>query len=215
MIVITKEQCYSGKDLLARGWTKSIIAKFAGAPDIEIPFRFMGNDVIAKYYSKASIELIEKSDEFIEQFEKSKTRKESAVKAVETKVNAIIEFAWTVPIEITFQDSSLVKITKQAIHHYNERQWDFEHCDAIFANVNSDKKFLARITVNYLRHCRSTYDNSLEYYSGKVGVDEAYCIIKTRILSAIANVFPDLAEECNNQMLTAMRTDIKNNIVLR
>ena len=56
-----------------------------------------------------------------------------------------------------------------------------------------------RQKVNYLRHECTAYEDVLCCTYGATGKDEAYHIIKNRILAEISRRFPDLAEEAERQ----------------
>jgi hypothetical protein len=59
--------------------------------------------------------------------------------------------------------------------------------------------FTSTFFVNYLRHCLTPYEDQLEKNVGKVGVDGAYVTLKGRILDAIQDQYPWLAEACQRQ----------------
>jgi hypothetical protein len=68
-----------------------------------------------------------------------------------------------------------------------------------YATPESDKAFLERIEVNYIRHNLTKYDTALETMAGRIGVHEAVVKIKFMLLDAIAEKYPYLADECQNQ----------------
>jgi hypothetical protein len=82
-----------------------------------------------------------------------------------------------------------------------KEQAAFERGDYDFraATLESDPSFLQRITVNYLRHRLSRYDSELERLFGKVGVRDAYAALNLKVYSAIADAYPELADECRRQ----------------
>lgn len=43
------------------------------------------------------------------------------------------------------------------------------------------------------------YEEELERIFGKVGVNEAYLDLRSKIFDAIAEAYPDLADECHRQ----------------
>ena len=63
----------------------------------------------------------------------------------------------------------------------------------------TDRGFLDRVTVNYLRHVRTNYDELLASLHGKVGIEEAKELVRERVYEAIASTYPDLAAECSRQ----------------
>ena len=78
--------------------------------------------------------------------------------------------------------------------------WEIRNqIDDRHAHLDSDPFFLARITVNYLRHWLTSYEKELHWIAGKVGVEEGCDLIKTKVLVAIASKYLWLAEECRSQ----------------
>jgi hypothetical protein len=67
---------------------------------------------------------------------------------------------------------------------------------------------LHRVTVNYLRHERTVYDNTL-VRKGRFGADHSIVYnqeLKIRCLDVIAERFPELATECDRQLLKIRRS---------
>jgi hypothetical protein len=57
---------------------------------------------------------------------------------------------------------------------------------------SNDLDFLARITVNYIRHELSEYDQDLMGLWGRVGKGEAYLRLNKKSYAAIAAQYPEL-----------------------
>lgn len=181
---------YTATDLKeSRNWTESLIKKHAGEPEYTNEFIYKGSPATARYWPKDKIESIEAQLVFVEAMHKRMQRKQSTEKAVDTKTKKLIIWAQITSIHI----ESTKNYLKRAIEHYNSRNSDGD------ASLNSDREFLDRISVNYIRHCLTTYENILDDASGRVGVDEAYKIIKNRVLTRIAEMHPELSRECRRQ----------------
>ena len=90
-------------------------------------------------------------------------------------------------------------LIKRASGHYNARQIDRVGLD-LFADESSDRVFLERITVNYLRHELTCYEHQLTKIAGKVGADDARMEMKEKVLDAISEKYPWLAKECWRQV---------------
>lgn len=192
------EEYYNLTMLKSRGWTDKLINLFLPLPDktLQNPNYRRAPDM-RLYFIEKVLE-IESSEEFIIQKEITELRKNSAKKAVKTKTDKIIEAAnqFTVVLE----PIELDKIYDLAIQSYN----DFNLCKGNYdswASIDSDKEFLNRITVNYLRHNSTPYENRLDDNFGLVGKREAYIIIKNKVLLAIANTYPELKQEAERQMI--------------
>lgn len=85
-------------------------------------------------------------------------------------------------------------ITQSAILEYNRYHPDEP------ASHNHSISFLNRITVNYLRHKLTNYDEKLNVLFGKVGKDEAYQLLNQMIYKKISEEYPGLATECKRQL---------------
>jgi len=89
-----------------------------------------------------------------------------------------------------------------ACGHYNEMA--IERDKPFWATPNSQRTFLDRICVNYLRHELSDYEPELHSVYGKVGATAARFEIRRKVYRAIAATYPDLAEECERQIQTRL-----------
>jgi hypothetical protein len=91
------------------------------------------------------------------------------------------------------------QILNNAISSYNAFTCERGNGDRLPASVWSDKVFLERIQVNYIRHELTDYDYELENIAGKVGVLEARDIIRDKILDAISDNYPYLQGAVDSQ----------------
>lgn len=92
---------------------------------------------------------------------------------------------------------NLREIQAYAVRHYNMRHAK----EAGFTPITTDvpSAFLDRITVNYLRHVRTTYDARVDYLYGKEGRRLAQSVLRGKILDLIAKTYPELQSECERQ----------------
>lgn len=196
-----KPQYISKAGLKERGWTDTGITKFLGPCD---------KTAVNPHYRKAApmhlflvdrVVAAEQTDAYRQFTEKNKNRVTGAKKAVKTKKERLLEelMGW----QINVKKKKYHKVVRNAINSYNS----FHHMlnverghEYIKASKNSDPEFLRRITVNYLRHNLSSYEERLDDLFGKVGKTEAYIILNRKIYESIAKAYPDLAEECERQM---------------
>jgi hypothetical protein len=139
-------------------------------PDIVRPNPHNKNSVMSLYMEDRVIN-IENTEEFKIAFAKSETRKETSRKSVETKKNKILEWVNDLNIVIPSYDKEV--LIEKACEHFNKRkayqkeryeEWESIHYleihqygdgydpDFSMSSKNSDPKFLARKTTNYLRH---------------------------------------------------------------
>jgi len=144
-------------------------------------------------YKLSRIEEIENGEEYKEYLEKIKNRREGAKKANTTKLNKLLEYVEN--IKITLPKISKEKLVKNACKNYNDWNYDKEEK----ATKDSDRLFLDRICVNYLRHQLTEYEEELDNIFGKVGTYMGYEMIRDKVFSKIAKNYPWLKEECERQ----------------
>lgn len=197
-----EKEYYSKTTLIKyRGWTEKAIRLFLGEHDKEGKNPYYASASPTKLFLIKRVEEKEKTKDFKEFKNKNENRKNGSEKATKTKKKKIVEFLNNLNIDVKKQDFSIIK--NQAIKSYNEFKaymsfeigFDFQE-----ASHNSDKQFLNRIIVNYLRHNLSEYDYRLGEIFGKVGKQEAYKLLNKKIYGKISEVYPQLKQECLNQL---------------
>lgn len=65
--------------------------------------------------------------------------------------------------------------------------------------TSNDKESLARYAVNYLRHACPSYEAELRQLAGRAFKELAYLQLRDRVLEKIAELYPELEEECWRQ----------------
>ena len=170
-----------------KGWTQTIIDKFLPKHDKESTNPFSRKAPPVKLYLQSRVEQIENSNEFKVSLEKTLMRKESAAKAVKTKIAKIKQYISTVVIEVPFLGEK--ELTEKACVHYDERN---EFNPQIYGRAadSNDIEFLNRITRNYLRHMLTRYDVELGEIAGKTGNEEAYQLLREKVNKAIEEKYP-------------------------
>ena len=156
-----------------------------------------------KLYALERIIKIEATDEFKKELVKVAARKLRAQKAVATKLAKMQAFIEG--LVVTHPPLTAEQLTELAIKAYNNHgpSRNAERAERWqSASPHSRPEFLERITVNYLRHQCSPYDDNLRKIAGKTGVDEGRVQLKKKILQAIATSYPWLQEECCRQELS-------------
>jgi hypothetical protein len=186
--------------LKAHGWTETLIRQYLGAPDSSCPNPYYRSAAPMRLYARARVEAVEASPAWPTVQNRVAQRKAAAAKAVETKTQRLWDHLDE--LEITVPVMSLPLLTEQACAHYNDWQAARERWDAQAATPASNPSFLERISVNYLRHHLSSYEQELERLFGKVGVREAYLEVNDMVYDAIATAYPTLADECARQLQT-------------
>lgn len=189
-----KTEYITKSHVIERGWTERLIKKFLGEPDATRPNPMYKCASPMKLYDKKRVQRIERRKSFKEEMESTTKRKDSAQKAVSTKIEKALSYANTVEIEIPVMNYN--DVINQACRSYND--WHSERCarnGEFFEYADprtSDSDFLKRITINYLRHECSDYEQQLYSIYGKTGVQEAHDILQKRINDEIKRIYPQL-----------------------
>src|SRR5690606_26832702 len=127
-----------------------------------------------KLYEKERVERIEAIDAFKEALEVAAAGRQAAQKGVETK--RAKTHAYAGGVEIRVPKLSRSKLIYLACDSYNVRALERGNYLGD-ATRHSAPAFLARITVNYLRHELTPYQEHLDGVEGRIGAGEAYTSI--------------------------------------
>ncbi len=138
-----------------------------------------------KLYLKDKVEVVEMTEDFTVAMAVSKKRKNSAQKATETKRAKTIKKAEEIQFDIP--DKEIKELIQLAIKDYEDY-----NCTTVFYK---DEDFIARITLNYIRHKCTKYDRVLNQLKGSVGIQETYEIIKEKVNGAIKDKYAFLKDE--------------------
>lgn len=184
-----------------REWTDGLIKQFLPEPDKRKQNPCYRNAADMCLYKLSRVEIIESSEEFSAAKNRLKNRINASKKAAETKREKLLEEveSW----EIVVEEKSMETIMNEAMEHYMDRcsESNLENPNFDIGNIDfSNKEFMHRIAVNYIRHELSMYDDRLENLFGKVGKDDAYLLLNEKIYEAIAEAYPDLGNECQRQL---------------
>jgi hypothetical protein len=118
--------------------------------------------------------------------EKAERRRQSSSKSIKDRKERLLTWAEEYPIKLP--NIPREKLMKDA---YDSWYWykyddDYEYDDEV---ISSENDFIHRITINYVRHDLTKYEELLEEIKGKVGIGEAYECLKHRIIEAIENKY--------------------------
>ena len=180
-------------NLKKRGWTATQITWFLGAPDWTTTNPMYRTAAPVCHYDDARVAAVEASAEFLQARMQGKCRREGAAKAVVTKRQMVQDYVDALEVAVPEMDED--ELCRRACESYN----DYNNRSDCYASPDSDPKFLERITVNYLRHRLSCYEEALDKITGKVGAAKAYLAVKDKVLDAISDTYPDLDDECIRQ----------------
>lgn len=195
----------SESELIERGWTKSGVSKFLGEPDWSPAFRAYGQTMNAKLYREERIKETENTDEWKIWRFKSEKRRESA------RARALVQIALReeekaeeereqqadreeflaevrkIPVRFTRKLPPLDKLRVLGEQHWVPAPTQ----DTTFTETPEEHS--DRVTVNYLRHHCTNYDEILMDYDL---MSDGYLEISKKVHELIARTFPDLKESC-------------------
>jgi hypothetical protein len=201
MNALVDTEFMSKSTLKNRGWTDKSIESFLKNADKTANNPYYKSASTMKLYLTSRVLATEKSKEYITFQTISNQRKAASVKAAQTKKKQLLQRINACKIEL--EQRSPLEVRQDAIIAYNDFKeqmlWEREH-EYTPATENSDAEFLNRITVNYLRHSLSNYDDQLGDIFGRVGVGDAYTILNEKIYAKIAETYPHLREETEKQL---------------
>lgn len=198
-----KKEYYTQKEVKEKGFTVRMIESLLPKPILR-PNPMYRKAAPMKLWKCEDVDRAMRSDIFRQFIEKNEKRRSEAKKAIETKkaklhdeiMQKISEIIVNRVDFITLQDRTLCE----------KRDW-YEYQAAIRNRIedisveNADMPTKLRWMVNYVRHNLTKYDEDLYSISGKVSCHTEYGIYKNAVLDKIADVYPELVEECMRQKL--------------
>ncbi len=187
--------------LKERGWTPALVKKLLGAPDVKRPNPYYRSAAPMQLYASERVLEVEQTAEWRQAAARAAMRSEAGKIAAARKAAELVAQAET--LLITVRRLPRETLLRRAIASYNafheELLWERGH-DYERASEQSDPAFLERITVNFIRHELTEYDERLEEVAGRMGVDEATALIRQWVNAEIACIYPEYAEECKRQI---------------
>lgn len=202
---------YTKADLKARGWTESLIRKFAPDPDTtKRNWRFPKAAAVCLYRANR-IEEIEQVDEFKSVQQRAQVRSANAKARARTKkmeahrqrTAEAEQWLQTMPKPV-LPLMEWDRLSEKAVAHRNLRDREFaehraamsgEYVDDMPITGDAPESVLHRLAVNYLRHKHTAYDKVMRRQCD-IYRKAAY---RDMVLSVIADAYPYLSEECDRQ----------------
>ena len=204
----------SQAELRARGWTEGMVRRLLRAPDrlaARPPFRGAPH---ARLYRVERVVAIERSEEFRAAAKASARRSEAVRAAVRRRREQALERIRAEPIDVPLLEPGTLAL--RAVEHRarREREWRRSGADTAGAQgvppprpsgvapLPADRSAVDPWKVDYLRHRLSHYYQLLDEFPGRAdasGRAEAAALLHRRICAAIAEAYPQLAQECERQ----------------
>jgi hypothetical protein len=179
--------------LLERGWTRTMVRDLLGEEDQRRRNPFYRKAAPMRLWSLERVIAAESESAFAELQAAYARRRDAARAAARERARELRAWAQTVRIRVDRMPAGVA--IARAIESYN----DSNYLSGEEAGPWSDDAFLARITVNYLRHESTPYDRDMDKRRGQPGVREARSILRKRVLAAIGAAYPAFALECERQ----------------
>lgn len=196
----SRDDFWNQTEIFERGWTKSGVAKFLGEPDEERTNPHYKKAAPVKLFLRSRVTAIEETSAFNDWLAKSAKRKQSAIIAVNTKSDRLVGELETFhpAIPNLSRDELERKAYSSWLCFKQEKAREFGNPPFIDEG-DFDEEFMARISVNYLRHHKHVYDKKIRKVEGKIGSYRFREMIRGKIFHAISEKYPWLAEECDRQ----------------
>lgn len=197
-----EKEFYTKTEVLNFGFTEKLITALLPDPVLKQNPIYKSASPM-KLWRCEDVDSAMNSEVFISARLKSASRREGAKKAVVTKeAKLFVEVSDKISkISVSRIDLSELRQTtlneKQGWYNYQasirEKYDDFRSIEG------ADEQTCRRWMVNYIRHNLTEYDSDLYSMSGRVGCHKEYQRYKLAVLDKIAEVYPELKSECNNQ----------------
>ena len=197
-------------ELRERGWTDGLIKRLLGEPDKLSPNPHYRSGPKMVLYLLSRVESIEaKHQEVLDDAGQKRARRhDAAQKAVKTKrlrtkqkSLAAIKPLERLPLPELVQcacDSYNKLPLRRKTRQRDDWEDDWDYREKKEASPDSDRLFLDRICVNYLRHVILDYDVAIDQ-TEMVGGREVYQPVRRKVFVEIARAYTELAEECRRQ----------------
>jgi len=183
--------------VLERGWTRAMVEMFLGVPDQLRQNPRHRSGALMRFYALSRIEAAEQSVVFVERKAKAQERAKRGVAVAVRKYQELLDRVEALHIDVPkYGDEDVVWM---AIDHYH-RLWASRGEYSKYASLGDSPAFLGRITVNFLRHACSRYEDEFEQAYGEIGAENARRMIRGRVYGAIARRYPQYEGECDRQL---------------
>lgn len=191
-----KPEYYSQSTLKEFGFTTKMIETMLSEPVLKDNPHYRCAAPM-KLWLITEVDAVMQTDEFKKAVAKRESRRQGAAKAVETKRAKLHAEIETKIQKIKVEVLPMSQLRDEAIadrQAWYDMDWEND-CDA----ASADEPTIKRWMVNYVRHNLTSYDDVLYRMSGKVGCHNEYLTYKFTVLDKIAEAYPKLKQECNQQ----------------
>jgi hypothetical protein len=187
--------------LKERGWTDSLIRDFLPDPVLRKNPVYKSAAPMKLWYLE-DIKKAEDTEEFVIRQEKASKLSQTRKSIADQKRAALLASIDSVEISVKYYEPQEIRerVLKAKQAWYQEVS--MRHMDPDCGNAydpSISEETIRRWEVNYIRHHLTKYDKKIKGLFNKVGKQQAYELLRTKTLDAIACVYPYLADECESQ----------------
>lgn len=181
-------------------FTDAMIRDFLPEPERTAPNPYYKTTgAVVQLWSKSTIEKVVASDEFVERLKKRRARGSQRKAVAQAKREKTFDEYCDKAKAIAVRKISLGELEKRALEAKENRERGMGNLD--FQAWDAPDYVRRRWMVNYVRHNLTVYDRDLYEMKGKVGVHDGYEVYKDAVLDKIADIYPELAAECEDQKI--------------
>jgi hypothetical protein len=181
------------KDLRERGWTDAMVREYLGAPDATRPNPTYRSAAPLRLYLAERAETAEASSKWAERKALAAKRRATGLAVANRKRAETEELAQRLAKELTADLVLPAHLQRAAISSYNRWHsngcacggwWSDGFCDKR-ASTSDSPEFLRRITVNFVRHELTGYDDAYDQLARRVGHQEAHELLRAKVNAVI------------------------------
>ncbi|MEV6049777.1 hypothetical protein [Streptomyces sp. NPDC052107] len=188
--------------LRARGWTPGMVRQLLGEPDLLRRNPHFASAPRTRLCRLDRVETAERSEEFRAVSAAAASRSAAARAAFRRRREVLARIA-AEPIDVPRLPAR--RLTEPAVEHRDRRDTErtYErrrHAPDPAAAPAADPHALDRWKVDHLRHRLTRYDELLGGLRGSTGRAAAEELLRRRLCAAVAEAYPDLAQECERQL---------------
>lgn len=182
-------------DLRDRGWTPAMVRDLLGDPDRTAPNPHYACAAEMKLYRLERVKATEETPAWKERRAATEGRRAAGKAAADTRRNALLRQVETVTITVP-------KMPVEAVIQNGVASWvSYQVSWGRDADADVSDSMAKRLAVNWLRHEMTSYDQHLADLYRQVGRDAAYLVINRKVCEAISAAYPELANECDRQLV--------------
>jgi len=199
----------SAAGLLTRGWTRGMVRRLLGEPDLLRTNSHFPAAPQIRLYRVERVEAAEQSEEFKTVAAAAVRRSVAAKVAAQRRRREVLARITAEPIEVLrLAPRRLEQLAVEYRRRRDEEKRAYErpsHVAGEATDTSADHRAPNRPVpdhwkVDYLRHRLTRYDELLDGVRGSTGRSAAEELLRRRIYAAIAEAYPDLERECERQL---------------